>query len=44
MIRVMSHTNCDEAELIVNRKSYGRKKIDLYEQAEWEGSISAGLH
>lgn len=34
-IRVMSHTNCEEAELIVNRKSYGRQKVDITEQAEW---------
>ncbi len=42
MIRVMSHTNCEEAELIVNRKSYGRKKIDLYEQAEWQVPYQPG--
>lgn len=42
MIRVMSHTNCEEAELIVNRKSYGRKKIDIMEQAEWEVPYEPG--
>lgn len=41
-IRVMSHTNCDEAELIVNRKSYGRRKVDLYEQVEWEVPYQPG--
>lgn len=41
-IRVMSHTNCEEAELIVNRKSYGRKKVELYEQVEWEVPYKPG--
>lgn len=42
IIRVMSHTNCDEAELIVNRKSLGRKSVDLLEQAEWEVPYEPG--
>lgn len=42
MIRVMSHTNCDEAELIVNRQSFGRKKINVLEQAEWEVPYEPG--
>lgn len=42
MIRVMSHTNCEEAELIVNRKSYGRKKVEILEQVEWEVPYEPG--
>ncbi len=42
IIRVMSHTNCEEAELIVNRKSYGRKKVSLMKQAEWEVPYEPG--
>ncbi len=41
-IRVMSHTNCEEAELFVNGRSMGRKKIDIYAQAEWEVPYEAG--
>ncbi len=42
IIRVMSHTNCEEAELFLNQKSYGRKKINRYEQAVWEVPYEAG--
>lgn len=42
MIRVMTHTNCEEAELIVNRKSYGRKKVDTLEQVEWQVPYEPG--
>ena len=34
-IRVMSHTNCEEAELFVNGESFGRKNVDLFKQCEW---------
>jgi beta-galactosidase len=34
-IRVMSHTNCEEAELFVNGESLGRKNVDLFKQCEW---------
>ncbi len=36
IIKVMSHTNCSEAELFVNGKSYGKKEIDLFQQAVWD--------
>lgn len=42
-IRVMSHTNCEEAELFVNGKSMGRKRVDLYTQAEWEVPYEKGM-
>jgi beta-galactosidase len=42
MVRVMSHTNCQEAELIVNRKSFGRKSVELFQQVEWEVPYQPG--
>ncbi len=36
LVRVMSHTNCEEAELYVNRVSYGKKKVDLFTQVYWD--------
>ncbi len=41
-IRVMSHTNCEEAELFVNGKSCGRKTVALLEQASWEVPYEPG--
>lgn len=43
MIHVMSHTNCEEAEVFVNGKSYGRKAVDLYIQATWEVPYEPGI-
>ncbi len=34
-IRIMTHTNCEEAELFVNGRSQGRRRINRYEQTEW---------
>lgn len=42
MIHVMSHTNCEEAELFVNGKSFGKKPVDLYIQAVWEVPYEPG--
>ncbi len=42
LIRVMSHTNCEEGELFLNGKSLGRKKIKLTEQAFWEVPYQEG--
>lgn len=42
MIRVMSHTNCEEAELFVNGKSFGRKSVELFEQVFWEVPYEEG--
>ncbi len=42
IIRVMSMTNCEEAELIVNKKSMGRKKVNLFKQVVWEVPYEPG--
>ena len=41
-IRVMSHTNCEQAELFVNGKSFGRQDIDIDRQAYWNVPFEAG--
>lgn len=41
-IRVMSHTNCQEAELLVNEKCMGKKPVSLYEQAYWDVAYEPG--
>lgn len=41
-IRVMSHTNCEEAELFLNDASLGRKRIDIFKQAYWEIEYQSG--
>ena len=41
-IRVMSHTNCEEAELFVNGRSLGRKRVDKLHQTEWQAEYRAG--
>ncbi len=41
-IRVMSHTNCEQAELFVNGKSFGRQDINIDEQAYWNVPFEAG--
>lgn len=41
-IRVMSHTNCEEAELFVNGESFGRKNVDVFTQVEWQVPYTAG--
>ncbi len=42
VIRVMSHTNCEQAELFVNSRSLGRKDIDIDKQAYWQVPFEAG--
>ena len=42
IIRVMSHTNCEEAELFLNGRSLGRKQIDIDKQAFWNVPFEAG--
>lgn len=42
IIRVMSHTNCEEAELFVNGKSFGRKGVDIFKQVFWEVPYEQG--
>ncbi|MCH5184501.1 MAG: DUF4982 domain-containing protein [Oscillospiraceae bacterium] len=41
-IKVMTHTNCEEAELFLNGKSLGRKSVDRYDMQEWEVPYEKG--
>lgn len=41
-IRVMSHTNCEQAELFVNGRSLGKQDIDIDKQAYWNVPFEAG--
>ena len=41
-IRVVAYTNCEEAELFVNGKSFGRVKIDRPGHAEWSVPFAPG--
>ncbi|KIO52006.1 beta-galactosidase GalA [Flavobacterium hibernum] len=36
VIDVWVHSNCDEVELFLNKKSLGKKKMDLYGHLEWK--------
>ncbi len=42
IIKVMSMTNCDEAELFVNGKSKGKKRINKLNQAVWNVPFESG--
>ncbi len=42
IIKVMSMTNCKEAELFVNGKSKGKKSIDKLKQAVWNVPFESG--
>lgn len=41
-IKVMVHTNCDEAELFLNGRSLGKHSVDKYDMAEWEVEFESG--
>lgn len=41
-IKLMSYTNCEEAEVLVNGKSLGRKKAIPYNRLEWETEYKPG--
>lgn len=41
-VRVMTVTNCEEAELFVNGRSLGRKASDLCAQCEWNAAFETG--
>jgi len=42
LIKVMTHTNCEEAELFLNGKSLGRKSVDKYDMQTWEVPYEKG--
>ena len=42
IIKVMSMTNCEEAELFVNGKSKGKKSVDKLKQAVWNVPFESG--
>lgn len=42
IIKVMSMTNCDEAELFINGNSKGKKPIDKLKQAIWNVPFESG--
>lgn len=41
-VRVMTHTNCEEAELFLNGKSLGRKAVDKYDMTDWNVPFEKG--
>ncbi len=41
-IKMMVHTNCDEAELFLNDTSLGRHTVDKYDMTEWEVEFESG--
>ena len=41
-VKIMSCTNCEEAELFINNISYGRVSIELYKQHTWEVAFEEG--
>jgi len=41
-IDVRAYSNCDEVELFLNKKSMGRKKMELYGHLEWKVPYQAG--
>lgn len=42
IIKVMVHTNCDEAELFVNGRSLGKRSVDKYDMTSWEVEFESG--
>lgn len=41
-IDVWAYSNCDEVELLLNKKSLGKKKMDQYGHLEWKVPYKAG--
>ena len=41
-VRVMTHTNCEEAELFLNGQSLGRKSVDKYDMTDWNVTFQKG--
>lgn len=42
LIKLMSHTNCQQAELVVNGVSFGKKDVDVLKQVIWEVPYEPG--
>ena len=42
-VKVMTYTNCTEAEIFVNGISYGKKSVDKYDMATWEIPFTPGI-
>ena len=41
-VRVWAYTNCAEAELVLNGRSLGRRKVERYKHLEWLVDYEAG--
>lgn len=41
-IKVWAYTNCDEAELFLNKKSLGKKKLEKYSHLSWDVKYAPG--
>lgn len=41
-IKIMTHTNCEEAELFLNGVSLGKKKVDRYDMTDWQVPYAPG--
>ena len=41
-IKVWAYTNCDEAELFLNKKSLGKKKLEKYGHLSWDVKYTPG--
>lgn len=42
-IRVVTYTNCEEAELFLNGRSLGRKQLEAYGHGEWQVAYEPGI-
>lgn len=41
-VRIMTHTNCEEAEVFINGKSIGKKPVDKYDMTDWYTEFESG--
>ncbi|MDY3031486.1 MAG: beta-galactosidase GalA [Clostridia bacterium] len=41
-VKLMPNTNCTEAELFINGRSFGRKNVDKYDMCEWTAEFEPG--
>ncbi|MCD8391184.1 MAG: DUF4982 domain-containing protein, partial [Firmicutes bacterium] len=42
-VRVMAHTNCEDAELFLNGESLGKKPVDKYDMCDWQVEFVPGI-